>query len=1533
MSRPPNPNPPNPFGSPGQWVPGQPSPPFGTPAEALPATAALTPAFGGDASQPGAGTGPTGPGTRSSFGLQSLLLGAGRGTQPFLARPEAEGAASAASPSQRMSADTPVPTPGESTEPDAVTTEPEGREGGPRAMVRRLGRSPSASQRLPARAAGSAEKRSSGGTKVMATPEEIGQLTTVLCNGLPAELNDREALLEHFGQFGRVARITCNPRKGCATVRFEDHQSAELAKKRGARISDRCAPLQIFWCSKRRPSSDAGTGPARTGVRNEGGAPPPTRPQTRDLTPDDFVELRTSEEQAAESQTPAPSAPAPAAAPAATLASTLARRAASRLTKVAPRKARAALGRESDGGTTALGEESLAGLLTQAAHSVGERYRVLDARDKIIRLRSQRQSDLATARATRGSCPDMCPEKERYSRTHRKLLSSFEVLPGSDGVMDPSRMVKEYSRSSADQEEPLPHELRPPHVLRLTMDYLLVHVMDPPHPPPVGEWYDFIWNRTRSIRKDLTQQHLCEPSCVSLVEQCARFHIHCASALCEEDVSVFDPRINGENLAKCLQTLKHLYYDLGLRGLRCPNEPEFRAYDVLLHLDQADTVRQVQALDAWVRRSAPVCLAVSALGALSSGNWVRFFRLVGVAPYLSACLLHRYFGRVRLQAFHTLLRAFCQTSHREEFSLESLGRQLGFDSPSEVRAYARALGLGCSEDALLLDRSSQIQTESGGPPAGRSRRLVDAKRTCSVGEVVNGGPLPLDPTADYRPHDSFSLDGVLRGMAYDARDQAAKCWPSEEAEPGEEPVLIKGPQEPEPPPQQPPPPEVPIEVVRDVARDLLDEAVQEHVEGLGRDFLLGQVAHATVASLVAEETCKMAKECCQEAFLGAEEQRLQELLLAKQRDRERRLGAQEAIAGELIEEVLMDAARQACRSCHREAQERLWEEQGTALLGQLVREVAEEEAALAAAQVLAREQALHEAATRLADTCRRRHLLGTCFARWVEHCEAERWRRLARETFPACPSLGLDPRNPAFGPSRKRARLSDDVFRGLEASLALRLLSEELDWAPLDLSREWGHPSKLVVYLPERDPGNAREALARVQARLGCRPSPDAQVETLGGSRWSVSVVRGPLSAGGLDHVGRPRLLRGASAVLFVATGKSAGPRLRELLCWASVLRPVPCVCVLDLCGSQEERSALGETLALCSAERLLPEACRVLSTDDRPCRTLGRTVQEAVRWCSESRVALPQLQTSRLGDFVEQGVSRMVFDVAYAALPDFQGDWQLPTRLVDLYNAVLRHLAAVAASSSLSDMSVEFQDGCDWSAPDRLEALQEAVLGLLLPAPGADLWKTSAVWDYLELLCGSNGPRGTAALLFASAEETLRRQAEGGLSSPAVWVDILHDCFCHLLRNFDHKELLVHYLPEELSRFSLPTSWQDVTGPMPSPANTEEEADSEASEPSSSDEESVGSGEAVGGAEPEVPWDLERLVARQRALSRSLTSRLEALLAPPLSTAPKGGEVCVRPEGHQDVEALVAAAEEELQARRRSSALLQALLVTALDS
>lgn len=70
-------------------------------------------------------------------------------------------------------------------------------------------------------------------------------------------------------------------------------------------------------------------------------------------------------------------------------------------------------------------------------------------------------------------------------------------------------MIKEYSRSSADQQEPLPHELRPQPVLKFTMEYLICNFMNKPsNNISLEEWYDFIWNRTRSIRKVRKWSHL-----------------------------------------------------------------------------------------------------------------------------------------------------------------------------------------------------------------------------------------------------------------------------------------------------------------------------------------------------------------------------------------------------------------------------------------------------------------------------------------------------------------------------------------------------------------------------------------------------------------------------------------------------------------------------------------------------------------------------------------------------------------------------------------------------------------------------------------------------------------------------------------------------------------------------------------------------------------------------------------------------------------------------------------------------------------
>uniref|UniRef100_A0A1I7WMA5 ANK_REP_REGION domain-containing protein n=1 Tax=Heterorhabditis bacteriophora TaxID=37862 RepID=A0A1I7WMA5_HETBA len=109
-----------------------------------------------------------------------------------------------------------------------------------------------------------------------------------------------------------------------------------------------------------------------------------------------------------------------------------------------------------------------------------DRYQVLDERDKLLcRWRDEKDKldfpiNQGKSRVVEGECRGMCPEKERYVRVVQKRISSYEC--GPEGIMEPQRMVKEYARSAADQEKPLPHELRTKKMLKESMDYLLKHV-------------------------------------------------------------------------------------------------------------------------------------------------------------------------------------------------------------------------------------------------------------------------------------------------------------------------------------------------------------------------------------------------------------------------------------------------------------------------------------------------------------------------------------------------------------------------------------------------------------------------------------------------------------------------------------------------------------------------------------------------------------------------------------------------------------------------------------------------------------------------------------------------------------------------------------------------------------------------------------------------------------------------------------------------------------------------------------------------
>lgn len=114
--------------------------------------------------------------------------------------------------------------------------------------------------------------------------------------------------------------------------------------------------------------------------------------------------------------------------------------------------------------TTPQSSKCLAPLIGVVAETSEDKYRLLEQRDRILRqgnafllsfasrlctslnlehhnhtpyfcpLGRPKTTDIYTSKVFVGTCPDMCPEKERYMRETRNQLSIYEVLPDTEMV-------------------------------------------------------------------------------------------------------------------------------------------------------------------------------------------------------------------------------------------------------------------------------------------------------------------------------------------------------------------------------------------------------------------------------------------------------------------------------------------------------------------------------------------------------------------------------------------------------------------------------------------------------------------------------------------------------------------------------------------------------------------------------------------------------------------------------------------------------------------------------------------------------------------------------------------------------------------------------------------------------------------------------------------------------------------------------------------------------------------------------------------
>jgi len=205
--------------------------------------------------------------------------------------------------------------------------------------------------------------------------------------------------------------------------------------------------------------------------------------------------------------------------------------------------------------------------------------------------------NLSSAKSLIGTCKNMCPDEELLRREREGDIQLLEIT--DPGGLHPEHWtlrdtaVKRFRRSAADFKLDIPELVRPPEVLERVCGYLEEWVMErdrqgpdyrfaqqPSIVPPPLDVYQFIWDRTRMIRKDFILQNYignggkCDARAVRCHERIARWH-----AMCEHQLSHipdFVQHQSQQNIAELGQTMKtlNLYYDdaLGRSTLEVASE-------------------------------------------------------------------------------------------------------------------------------------------------------------------------------------------------------------------------------------------------------------------------------------------------------------------------------------------------------------------------------------------------------------------------------------------------------------------------------------------------------------------------------------------------------------------------------------------------------------------------------------------------------------------------------------------------------------------------------------------------------------------------------------------------------------------------------------------------------------------------------------------------------------------------------------------------------------------------------------------------
>lgn len=249
-------------------------------------------------------------------------------------------------------------------------------------------------------------------------------------------------------------------------------------------------------------------------------------------------------------------------------------------------------------------------------------------------VQAQRANALAESAGLKPSSKFQKNQDKRQKRFDGGYVSKYRS-PTPEAATGPvigrcEVLEKRYLRLTA---APNPDLVRPLHILKQTLEFLK------------KKWrkeanYSYICDQFKSLRQDLTVQHIKDKFTVEVYE------IHARIALEKADLGEYN---------QCQTQLRALYAQ-GISG----NHLEFKAYRILyfIHTANRTALNDVLAdLTSAEKQDEAIKHALGVRSALAMGNYHKFFRLYLETPNMGAYLMDMFVVRERLSALAHICKA------------------------------------------------------------------------------------------------------------------------------------------------------------------------------------------------------------------------------------------------------------------------------------------------------------------------------------------------------------------------------------------------------------------------------------------------------------------------------------------------------------------------------------------------------------------------------------------------------------------------------------------------------------------------------------------------------------------------------------------------------------------------------------------------------------------------------------------------------------------------------------------------------------